>query len=387
MMEKIEKLSMRGVTRRFGTATALHDFNLEVTGGQFITFLGPSGCGKTTALNCLAGLLELSAGEILLNGRPVQDVPAEKRGFGMVFQNYALFPHLTVAHNVSYGLELRKVPKAEREQRVRRALELVHLEEFGKRYPAQLSGGQQQRLAIARTVVLEPALLLLDEPLSNLDANLRNEMRIEIKRLHNELGLTTVYVTHDQSEAMSLSDKVVVMRLGRIQQIGSPQEIYNQPNSLFVSRFMGYTNHLPVTIIDKVDDFWLVQTDNGVQLRATSTAKESADWQTGQQAQVCMRPDETLADPLPADNQLQGRVQLVEYVGRSYEALVRLEGNEEAQLLVQGSHAPESGTLIKFGIRPNRLLLFPLEEKAATTGNISPGTHVDVAHPPVEVER
>src|SRR6266567_3440003 len=265
---------MRGVTRRFGTTTALYDFNLEVLGGKFITFLGPSGCGKTTALNCLAGLQELTAGEILLNGRPIQDVPAEKRGFGMVFQNYALFPHLNVFRNVDYGLELRRVPKAEREKRVRRALALVHLEDFERRYPAQLSGGQQQRLAIARTIVLEPTLLLLDEPLSNLDANLRNEMRIEIKRLHNELGLTTVYVTHDQSEAMSLSDKVVVMRLGRIEQIGSPQEIYNQPNSLFVSRFMGYVNHLPVTIIDKVDDFWLVQTTNGIQLRATSTAKE-----------------------------------------------------------------------------------------------------------------
>lgn len=386
-MEKIEKLSLRAVTRQFGATTALHDFNLEITGGKFITFLGPSGCGKTTALNCLAGLLDLTTGEILLNGRPIQDVPAEKRGFGMVFQNYALFPHLSVFHNVSYGLEVRRVPKAEREQRVRRALALVQLGEFARRYPAQLSGGQQQRLAIARTIVLEPNLLLLDEPLSNLDANLRNEMRIEIKRLHNELGLTTVYVTHDQSEAMSLSDQVVVMRAGRIEQIGSPQEIYNRPDSLFVARFMGYINHLPVTILGKEEDLWRVQTTNGTQLKASSTAKECEDWQPGQKVLARGRPDETIADPLPAENHLRGRVQLVEYVGRSYEILVRLEGDDEAQLLVHSTHALESGSLIEFGIHPARLLLFPDEEKSATAGEASHGTFQLHGQPAAELRR
>jgi len=229
-MERIETLLMEGVSRRFGSAAALTDFTLEIRGGTFTTLLGPSGCGKTTALNCLAGLLDLSKGKILLNGRPIHHVPAEKRGFGLVFQNYALFPHLNVARNVSYGLEIKRVPRAERQRRVQAALEMVHLEEFGKRYPAQLSGGQQQRLAVARTLVLEPSLLLMDEPLSNLDANLRNEMRIEIKRIHTELNLTTVYVTHDQAEAMSLSDTVVVMRQGHIVQTGTPQEIYNRPN-------------------------------------------------------------------------------------------------------------------------------------------------------------
>ena len=384
-MEKIETLLMKSVTRQFGATTALHDFSLEIPGGKFITFLGPSGCGKTTALNCLAGLLELSAGEILLNGRPIQDVPAEKRNFGMVFQNYALFPHLNVFHNVGYGLELRRVSKTERERRVRRALAQVHLEEFERRYPAQLSGGQQQRLAIARTIVLEPALLLLDEPLSNLDANLRNEMRIEIKRLHNELGLTTVYVTHDQSEAMSLSDSVVVMRLGRIEQIGSPQEIYTQPNSLFVSRFMGYVNQLPVTIAGREGDLWVVQTANGTQLRAISTSKESANWQPGQKVLACIRPDETLAASLPTGNRLQGRVQLVEYVGRSYEAVVRLEGNEERLLLVQSAHAPESGAPIEFGVRPERLLLFPDEAMHEANGSQTPLP--GAAQPTVEVRR
>jgi putative spermidine/putrescine transport system ATP-binding protein len=361
-MEKIKTLQMRGVTRRFATTTALESFNLAINGGQFVTLLGPSGCGKSTALNCLAGLLDLSEGEILLNGKPIQDIPAEKRGFGMVFQNYALFPHLSVQRNVSYGLEIRRVPKAEREKRIQQALELVHLEEYSKRYPGQLSGGQQQRLAIARTVALEPALLLLDEPLSNLDANLRNEMRIELKRIHNELSLTTVYVTHDQSEAMSLSDKVVVMRLGHIEQIGPPQEIYNQPRSLFVAHFMGYINRLPVTVLGKEYPYWRVQTANGTQLLATTTDEEGAHWQEGQRVLALIRPDETLADPLPTSNKLKGRVQLVEYVGRAYEALVRLEGETSTQLLVHSGYAPESGAEVEISIRPERLLLFAEED-------------------------
>ncbi len=373
-MDKITTLEMRGVTRRFGTTAALENFNLDMSGGQFVTLLGPSGCGKSTALNCLAGLLELSEGAILLNGRPIQDVPAERRGFGMVFQNYALFPHLSVQRNVSYGLEIRRVPRAERERRVRAALELVHLEEYGKRYPGQLSGGQQQRLAIARTVALEPALLLLDEPLSNLDANLRNEMRIELKRIHNELDLTTVYVTHDQSEAMSLSDKVVVMRLGHIEQIGTPQEIYNQPKSLFVAHFMGYINRLPVTIMGKEYPHWRVQTANGTELLGTSTNEESVSWQKGQRVVALIRPDETIADPLPMDNKLKGRVQLVEYVGRAYEALVRLDGETGAQLLAHSGRPPAGGAEIEISINPERLLLFSEEESDVGESILQSGT-------------
>jgi putative spermidine/putrescine transport system ATP-binding protein len=365
-MKKIEKLVIRGMTRRFGAATALHNFNLEIVGGEFITLLGPSGCGKSTALNCLAGLLDLSEGEILLNGTPIQHLPAEKRGFGMVFQNYALFPHLTVQRNVSYGLEVRRVAKAERERRVRKALQMVHLEEFSKRYPAQMSGGQQQRLAIARTIVLEPALLLLDEPLSNLDTNLRNEMRVEIKRLHNELGLTTVYVTHDQSEAMSLSDKVIVMRQGNIEQVGAPQDIYKFPRSLFVARFMGYLNRFPVTLLERAGEHWLVQTTAGITLTASATTEESAGWVVGQKLLACIRPDETLAETQPSPNHIQGRVQLVEYVGRAYEALVQLEGAENTQLLVHCAEAPENGSILEFALHPDRLLLFA--DDATTSG-------------------
>jgi putative spermidine/putrescine transport system ATP-binding protein len=363
-MEPIQKLEMKGVTRRFGAATALDHFDLEITGGHFVSLLGPSGCGKTTALNCLAGLLELSEGEIILNGRPIQNLPAEKRGFGMVFQNYALFPHLTAFRNVAYGLELRRVKREERQKRVRRALEIVHLEAFEKRYPAQLSGGQQQRLALARTIVLEPGLLLLDEPLSNLDTNLRNEMRIEIKRIHDELGLTTLYVTHDQSEAMSLSDLVIVMRLGKIEQKGTPQEIYTRPRSLYVANFMGYANHLPVTVEGRENDTFVVRTAGGTRLRAISTVEESRNWQAGQAVLASFRPDETRSDLNESTNRLRGTVRFVEYLGKAFEALVNLEGDEQ-QLLVQSPVPLTNGTEIEFGVAPERLLLFPTENQAS----------------------
>jgi putative spermidine/putrescine transport system ATP-binding protein len=362
-MSRIESLVMRKVTRSFGATTALQHFTLEITGGTFVTLLGPSGCGKTTALNCLAGLLDLTAGEIVLNGTPIQDVPAEQRGFGMVFQNYALFPHLTAARNVAYGLEIRRVPKSERDRRVQRALEMVHLDEFSSRFPAQLSGGQQQRLAIARTIVLEPSLLLLDEPLSNLDANLRNEMRIEIKRLHTQLGLTTLYVTHDQGEAMTMSDVVVVMRRGCIEQVGSPDDIYVRPRSLYVATFMGYANRLAGTILGKDGDTWIVQTAGGLRLAGISPVPSS--WQAGQPVTLCCRPDDTLTEPLPATNQMHGLVQLVEYIGHGFEAVVSLESEGGHQLLVQSQSRPGTQAPVQFGVRPERLLLFPDTEPAA----------------------
>lgn len=368
-MEPIEKLQLQSVTRRFGTTTALTDFNLEIAGGTFVTLLGPSGCGKTTALNCLAGLLELSEGRILLNYQPIEHVPAEKRGFGMVFQNYALFPHLTVFRNVSYGLEIRGIPKREREKRVRRALAQVQLDAFETRFPAQLSGGQQQRLAFARTIVLEPKLLLLDEPLSNLDANLRNEMRIEIKRLHEELHLTTVYVTHDQAEALSMSDRVVVMRRGSIEQAGIPQEIYTCPKSLFVAHFMGYANRLPVTLIERVNEQFVVQTATGVTLHASTTSEESNNWQRGQHIIACFRPDETLAEQPTLSNQMQGSVHITEYLGKAFEVVVRLEGDEDTQLFVYSQQPVESGSSLHFSIRPERLLLFPITE--TLTANVA----------------
>jgi putative spermidine/putrescine transport system ATP-binding protein len=370
-MERIEKIELRGVTRRYGSFTALHAFDLELSGGTFTTLLGPSGCGKTTVLNCLAGLSELHAGEILQNGLPIQDVPAERRGFGMVFQNYALFPHLNAARNVGYGLEIRGVAKAERERRIRRALELVHLEDFATRFPGQLSGGQQQRLAIARTVVLEPSLLLLDEPLSNLDANLRNELRIEIKRIHTQLGLTTVYVTHDQAEALSLSDVVVVMRQGLIEQVGTPQEVFYRPSSLYVAGFMGYANKLPITVVGREGDYLVVQIPGGARLQVTAP---SAGYESTEPV-LCFRPDETVVDPLAPLNRMRGRVQIVEYLGKAFEAMVQIDGTP-AQLLVQSNQPMQPGQLVEFTVRPERLLLFTADEQHTDSPSEAPSVRL-----------
>src|SRR5204863_1180038 len=213
-----------------------------------VALLGPSGCGKSTALNCLAGLLPLTAGSIWMDGRRIDALPPEARGFGMVFQNYALFPHMSVRRNIAFGLRMRRLPKQEIRRRVDEAVRLVQLEEHAAKFPGQLSGGQQQRVAIARAIVLEPPLVLMDEPLSNLDAELRLEMRTEIRRLHQSLGLTTVYVTHDQEEALSLADRLVVLREGVVQQIGTPEELYRAPVNSYVAGFMGYRNLLTMDV-------------------------------------------------------------------------------------------------------------------------------------------
>ena len=235
----MSSVTLKDTVKRFGDFTAVHKTNLEVPEGAFVTLLGPSGCGKTTNLRMIAGLLDPSEGEILIGGRRVNDVPIHKRNLGIVFQNYALFPHKTVAENVAFGLKYRDVPKSEIPERVRRALELVQLPDVGDRYPKALSGGQQQRIALARAIVIEPDVLLLDEPLSALDANLREDMRIQ-----DQIGVTTIFVTHDQSEALAMSDEIVVMSNGRIEQVGSPEEVYNTPRSEFVANFLGASNIL-----------------------------------------------------------------------------------------------------------------------------------------------
>ncbi len=231
-----------GVSKSFSGAVALEPVWLKIRRGEFLTLLGPSGCGKTTLLNLIAGFLEADRGELFINRDLVTQVPPHQREIGIVFQNYALFPHMNVAQNVAYGLRTRKVPKAEAEQRVREALALVKLEDFADRRPRQLSGGQQQRVALARALVIRPRVLLLDEPFSALDRNLRTAMQVELKEIQSRLGLTTVFVTHDQGEALSMSDRIAVMSRGRIRQIGSPTEIYDQPQNEFVSTFVGDAN-------------------------------------------------------------------------------------------------------------------------------------------------
>ncbi|WKA26434.1 ABC transporter ATP-binding protein [Bradyrhizobium roseum] len=241
-------LELDRVSKQFAAQTVVDDFSLAVGKGEFVSFLGPSGCGKTTTLQMIAGFLDPSGGAIRLEGRDLTAVHPAKRGLGVVFQSYALFPHMTAAENVAFGLEMRRVPRAECRERVRATLAMVGLAGYEDRYPRRMSGGQQQRVALARALVIRPSVLLLDEPLSNLDAKLREDMQIELRQIQRTIGTTTILVTHDQNEAMSLSDRIVVMSQGRIEQIGTPQETYERPASAFVSQFLGKTNDFAATI-------------------------------------------------------------------------------------------------------------------------------------------
>jgi iron(III) transport system ATP-binding protein len=244
----VSRLVLKEVSRRFGGVTAVDRFTLTLSAGEFVSLLGPSGCGKTTTLRMIAGFLAPSEGTIEMDGRlissPASTLPPEKRGMSMIFQSYAIWPNMTVEENVAFGLEVRRRPKAEIATRVRRILEVVQMGHLGGRYPQELSGGQQQRVALARAIVVQPAVLLLDEPLSNLDANLREEMRYEIRRLHDEFQITTVYVTHDQAEAMVTSDRIAVMNQGRVEQVDEPRALYARPRTRFVAGFIGRTNLL-----------------------------------------------------------------------------------------------------------------------------------------------
>jgi putative spermidine/putrescine transport system ATP-binding protein len=241
------EVSILSLVKRYGDQTAIADVSLKVDHGAFVSLLGPSGCGKTTTLKCLAGFEEIDDGRILFDGRDVSRLPPERRDIGMVFQNYALFPHMTVERNLAFGLEMRKIPSAEIARRVEKVLELVQLSGLGKRYPRALSGGQQQRVALARALVIEPKILLLDEPLANLDARLRDEMRSFIRELQRRVGITTIYVTHDQAEAMTMSDQVAVMFAGRIAQAADPETIYDRPANREIATFVGQANILSCT--------------------------------------------------------------------------------------------------------------------------------------------
>ncbi|UQU62204.1 ABC transporter ATP-binding protein [Couchioplanes caeruleus] len=345
------ELRLDGVGRSFGGREALAGLTLTIRRGEFIALLGPSGCGKSTALNCLAGLLPLSRGSIWRDDVRLDTVPPERRGFGMVFQNYALFPHLTVRRNVAFGLQMRRVPRAETRRRVDEALRLVHLHEHAGKLPGQLSGGQQQRVAIARAVVLEPSLVLMDEPLSNLDAKLRLEMRTEIRRLHQTLGLTTVYVTHDQEEALSLADRLVVLRDGRVEQIGTPEQVHGNPVSRHVADFMGYRNLLELKA-EQTAGGRVTVGGEGVTLTGTPIGVIAA----GDLVVAAARPEDLniAAEGVPAT------VEVVEYQGRE----VAVEARTEAgiALFLRGPTRPATGERIHVAVDPARLLVFPRDD-------------------------
>ncbi|WP_035298927.1 ABC transporter ATP-binding protein [Brevibacillus thermoruber] len=326
-MSKVIDVELRNIMKKFQHNVVVRDFNLQVEQGEFVSFLGPSGCGKTTTLNMIAGFLDPDEGELLIKGRRMNGVPPYKRELGMVFQTYSLFPHMTVAENVAYGLKLRKVGKAEMQERVKRVLELVKLPHVADRYPKQLSGGQRQRIAIARALVIEPSLLLLDEPLSNLDAKLREELRDELKRLHQEIGVTTIFVTHDQEEALSLSDRIVVLNHGRVEQIGTPEEIYNRPASEFVHTFIGKTNRLEGVVLAQDGEGLTVKTAGGLIVRA---ARQQRAFAPGERVAVFVRPEKIrLADGAAADevNHASGQLMIASFLGAFTECEVKAGGH------------------------------------------------------------
>ncbi|MCU1604665.1 MAG: transporter ATP-binding protein [Modestobacter sp.] len=281
-------LELRGVRKQYGTVTAVQDVTLNIAAGEFVTLLGSSGSGKTTTLLMIAGFEQPTSGELVLDGRRIDGLPPHRRNIGMMFQSYSLFPHMTVEQNIAYPLKIRKKPKAEIREAVREALDLVHLSGYGKRYPTELSGGQQQRIALARATVYRPPLLLMDEPLSALDRRLRSSMQEEIRRIHRDLGTTVVYVTHDQEEALALSDRVVLMHDGAVAQVGSPAEIYNRPTSLFSAGFVGESTELRGRLgaVTRHGTAEVVLSDGTV-----ITAASPGELAAGAPVVVCVRPE------------------------------------------------------------------------------------------------
>ena len=314
-------LSLEGVRKEFEGVVAVDTFNLDVAPGEFVSFLGPSGCGKTTTLRMVAGFEQPSSGTIRLAGQDVTRTKPNQRNIGMVFQSYALFPNMTVADNIAFGLKVRREDSAARDARVRELLDLIHLPDKGKSYPYELSGGQQQRVALARALAIRPQLLLLDEPLSALDAKIRDELRTEIRRIQRQLNITTIYVTHDQEEALALSDRIVVMSKGRIEQVGRPFDVYNYPGTPFVAAFVGQLNYLEGRVLDPALG---TVTVGDATLRTTTTIEAGA----GEPVTLMVRPEELeIGDH--EENQVRGTVEAVNFLG----AIVRVRVDTKTGLV------------------------------------------------------
>ena len=346
-------LELEHVTKRYGEVTAVRDVSFRVEAGEFVTLLGPSGGGKTSTLRIVAGFLLPDAGRVLLRGERVDTVPPYERDIGMVFQNYALFPHMTVFDNVAFGLRMRRVSRREIAPRVQDALALVRLEGYGPRYPHQLSGGQQQRVAIARALVIRPSLLLLDEPLSNLDAALRASMQLELRTIVERVGVTTLYVTHHQEEALSMSDRIIVMSQGVIEQSGPPADVYRTPTSEFVAGFLGRSNLLRGRVAARADGLVTIETEGGLTVRAAGV--EAA---AGERVVLLLRPELVAIGPpgRTGANCFEGVVSQVAYMGAFVEYVVVAAGQP---LLVQapaGAHQPQwmRGDKVTVGWEPDR---------------------------------
>jgi putative spermidine/putrescine transport system ATP-binding protein len=319
-----------------GTVSVVDNLNLDVREGEFLSMLGPSGSGKTTCLMMLAGFETATSGEIFLDGRPINRVAPQRRNIGMVFQNYALFPHMTVAENLAFPLQVRNISKADTAEKVKRALDMVELPYLGNRRPAQLSGGQQQRVAVARALVFDPKLVLMDEPLGALDKQLREQMQYEIKRIHERLGVTIVYVTHDQAEALTMSDTIAVFNFGKIQQLAKPDAVYETPSNSFVAQFIGENNVLPGTVTERDGDVCRVRIDNGDVLSALAVTKAAV----GGATLLSLRPERIVVEPAtvgPGQTVVGGEVVDQVYVGDHSRIQVRVFGKHEFVVKVQNA--------------------------------------------------
>lgn len=330
-MENSPIIELQGVTKYFGDTCALHNINLEIANGEFLTLLGPSGCGKTTILRLISGFERPSKGELLLNGQEISDTPPEKRQVNTVFQSYALFPHMNVWDNVAFGLRMQRRPKTEISQRVAEVLRRVHMDSLADRMPRQLSGGQQQRVAIARAIINNPLVLLLDEPFSALDLKLRKQMQLEIKHLQRQLGITFVFVTHDQEEAFAMSDRVVVMNEGEIRQIGTSQQIYEEPENLFVARFVGDINVLEGVITAVGDDGICMADVEGVAF----PLRTRREYELGEAVKILLRPED-LKVYLEHEKALEppfflGKIQETVYKGATVDILLTLDNGKRLQ--------------------------------------------------------
>jgi putative spermidine/putrescine transport system ATP-binding protein len=342
-------LSIENVSKHYGTVAALDNVSLQVHRGQFLTLLGPSGSGKTTLLMAIAGFVAADSGRISLDGRPIDHLPPEKRNFGMVFQGYALFPHLSVFENVAFPLRVRRQPRVEIDKKVRQALEIVQLGGLAARMPNQLSGGQQQRAALARALVFEPSLVLLDEPLSALDKNLRSDLQIELKDLHRRVGLTFIYVTHDQQEALSMSDEIAILRDGKLVQRGTPKELYEQPASRFAADFLGRSNFLR----GEVESLGSGGFDYRCGAHALTQNGASERPAIGGKVIVTLRPEKIriLGDREASANRVTGKVASWRYLGDDYHILVDVEGVGRLSVMAPTwrREAPAEGTQIVLG--------------------------------------
>ncbi|MEF7615847.1 putative 2-aminoethylphosphonate ABC transporter ATP-binding protein [Aquincola sp. MAHUQ-54] len=353
-------LDLRGIGKRFGAFTALDGVDLSIRRGEFVCFLGPSGCGKTTLLRIIAGLEQQTAGTLTQAGRDISVLPPAERDYGIVFQSYALFPNLTIAANVAYGLVNRRQPKAQVAARVEALLQLVGLPGSGGKYPAQMSGGQQQRVALARALATSPGLLLLDEPLSALDAIVRVRLRNEIRALQRQLGVTTIMVTHDQEEALSVADRIVVMNQGVIEQVGTPMQIYREPASAFVADFVGKATRLQAVA---EPDRWF----RAGSLRLQCPQANGAEFRPGAPVSLYLRPEDRVMDRVGADHPgaCRGTVQRVEFVGSNCLAEVEVEGlpGQPVQLQFSLNQMDEfgvrEGAALQFALRTDRLRVFP----------------------------